>query len=65
MAHLAKFFEYGFDATGPNEQRAIREPPRNFLGKFLSREALLGEYGIFREDEANAAVQFRGQPGGG
>ena len=65
MAHLAEFFEHGFDASGPNEQRAIREPPRDFLRELLPREALLGEHGILREDEANAAVQFRGKSGTG
>ena len=65
VAHLAEFFEHGFNAAGPNEQRAIREPPRDFLRELLPREALLGEHGIFREDEANAAVEFRGKSGAG
>lgn len=65
VAHLAEFFEDGLDATGPNEKGAIRESPRDFLREFLPREALLGKHGIFREDEANAAVQFRGKSGAG
>ena len=65
VAHLAEFFEHGFNAAGPNEQRAIRKPPRDFLGELFPCEALLGKHGVFRENEANAAVQFRGKSGTG
>jgi len=65
VAHLAEFVEHSVDAAGANEEGTIREPPRDFLGQLLAREALLRQHRVLGEHQANPSMQLRGKSGAG
>jgi hypothetical protein len=65
VAHLLKFVNDRFDAAGADQEYAIAQAAGDVLRQFLAGQKLLREDGIFRPDQANAAVKFDRQSGSG
>lgn len=60
MTHALQLLNDRSHAIGSNQKNAVRQPPENVLGQFLSREDFLRENRILGVNQANASVKFGG-----
>lgn len=61
VPHSLQLFHDRIDASGTDQQDAIRQTTDYVIRQLLARQQFLGEHAVFRLDEAYLAMQFHGQ----
>ena len=57
-----RLMDHGFHPPRADEQHAVGQPADDVLSQLLAGEQLLGQHGVFRLHEADAAVQLHRDP---